>query len=52
LAFVGGAAAFCVASATERWIAVPPTPLIVDAHNDLLLELEHRRFEEAPFTRG
>ena len=27
------------------------TPLIVDAHNDLLLELERRRFEEAPFER-
>jgi len=26
-------------------------PLIVDAHNDLLLELEQRRFEEAPFGR-
>ena len=29
----------------------PDTPLIVDAHNDLLLELEQRRFEEAPFER-
>jgi membrane dipeptidase len=27
---------------------VPP---IVDAHNDLLLELEHRRFEDTPFAR-
>jgi membrane dipeptidase len=26
-------------------------PFIVDAHNDLLLELEHRRFEDAPFAR-
>jgi membrane dipeptidase len=27
------------------------SPLIVDSHNDLLLELEHRRFESAPFER-
>ena len=32
-------------------IAAADTPLIVDAHNDLLLELEQRRFEEAPFER-
>jgi len=27
------------------------SPAIVDAHNDLLLELEHRRSEQNPFAR-
>ena len=29
----------------------PMNPAIVDAHNDLLLELDHRRGEPAPFAR-
>jgi len=32
-------------------MTAPEGPPIVDAHNDLLLELEHRRFEETPFAR-